>query len=322
MIRDSTHHQAHDRDRSHYRMMVTASWLHYMQGLTQAKVAEQMRLSRASVNRLVQAAQEAGIVKFRLEVDEALFPELDQKLRDRYDLLDAVVVLSAEDRDARNLAIAQGAAEWLKPRLKPDMVIGIGTGRTIAHLPSAMAFNQKVPCTFCDIIGTVIDSEGSPRFTVTSRMAEVTGGTAIQVIAPVSVMNSSVRDALLKEPSIAETLGRAEQSDIVIQGVGAVHASNGLAEGGYLSPEQLDDLQSSGAIGETMGQFFDREGLPIEGPLDERIISLTIDSLKNIPWRVCLAGGIEKVHAIDAALRGAIFNLLVTDYQTARKLTE
>jgi len=319
---ESVRTKSSDRDKAQYRLMVQASWLHYVQGLTQAKVAEQMALSRARVNRLVRSARDVGIVKFSITVDEALFPEMEQELCDNYDLLDAVVVPSAEDRDSRNMSIAQGAADWLKPRLRSDLVISLGTGRTIAHLPSALTLNQKIPCTFCDITGTVIDEEGVEKYRVTSRMAEITGGNAVRVFAPVSVTNSEVRSALLEERSIADALRRAESSDIVIQGVGGVDHTNGLFEHGYLSQSQLQELRSRGAAGETMGLFFNEKGQKIPGPLDEHNISLTIDSLRKIPRRVCLAGGVEKVEAIRAALRGKIFNLLVTDHQTAQKLTQ
>lgn len=321
-MRESIRTRSGDHDKSHYRLMVRVSWLHYVQGLTQAKVAEQMKLSRARVNRLVQAARDAGIVKFSITVDEALYPEMEQELCDNYDLLDAVVVPYAEDQDSRNMFIAQGAADWLKPRLRPDLVIGLGTGRTIAHLPSVLKLDQKIPCTFCDMTGTVIDDEGLEKYTITSRMAEITGGNAARVFAPVSVTNSEVRRALLEERSIADALRRAERSDIVILGVGGIDQTNGLVEHGYLSLSQLQELQSRGAAGETMGLFFNEKGQEIPGPLDEHMISLTIGSLLKIPWRVCLAGGNEKVEAISAALSGKIFNLLVTDYQTAQKLTQ
>lgn len=319
---ESVRTKSGDRDKAQYRLMVRASWLHYVQGLTQAKVAEQMKLSRARVNRLVQSALDTGIVKFNITVDEALFPEMEQRLCDRYDLLDAVVVLSAEDNEARNLGIAQGVADWLKPRLRPDLVIGLGSGRTISYLPSVLTLNQKIPCTFCDITGTVIDDDGVEQFKVTSRMAELTGGNAVRVFSPVSVANSEVRRALMEERSIADALRRAESSDIVIQGVGGVDRTNGLVEHGYLSLSQLKELRSRGAAGETMGLFFNEKGQEIPGPLDENIISITIDSLRKIPWRVCLAGGIEKVDAIRAALSGKIFNLLVTDHQTAQMLLQ
>ena len=56
------------------------------------------------------------------------------------------------------------------------------------------------------------------------------------------------------------------------------------------------------------------------GLLDDRMIGLMLDELALIPERICIAGGAEKVEAIDAMLRGGYATVLVTDEAAAAGL--
>ena len=76
------------------------------------------------------------------------------------------------------------------------------------------------------------------------------------------------------------------------------------------------------AIGVMAGRFFDSDGDPVLGPLDEQMIGLTLREIAKIPERICVAGGPEKIEAIDAMLRGGYATVLVTDEATALALVE
>ena len=56
------------------------------------------------------------------------------------------------------------------------------------------------------------------------------------------------------------------------------------------------------------------------GDLDSRMIGITLDELKALPNRLCVAGGPEKIQALRAALRGGYITHLVTDADAAEAL--
>ena len=56
------------------------------------------------------------------------------------------------------------------------------------------------------------------------------------------------------------------------------------------------------------------------GALDDCMIGLTLDEIIRIPERICVAGGLDKVDAIMAMLRGGYATILVTDEATAQAL--
>jgi DNA-binding transcriptional regulator LsrR (DeoR family) len=90
--------------------------------------------------------------------------------------------------------------------------------------------------------------------------------------------------------------------------------------GNAFTKEELQDLARRGAIGDISLQFFDRNGAPVHGPLDDRVIAMTLEELKQTPRVIGVAGGGRKVEAIRACLKGALLNVLITDKFTAEKL--
>jgi dihydroxyacetone kinase-like protein len=68
------------------------------------------------------------------------------------------------------------------------------------------------------------------------------------------------------------------------------------------------------------GRFIDRDGVPVDGALDTRLIGITLAEIKRIPDRLCVAGGPDKTTVLRAALLGGYVTTLVTDERTARAL--
>src|SRR6185369_14336151 len=91
---------------------------------------------------------------------------------------------------------------------------------------------------------------------------------------------------------------------------------------GYMTPEKIKPYVKGGAIAVMSGRFLDAEGHTVLGALDEQMIGLTLDEIAKIPERICVAGGIEKIQAIRAMLRGGYATFLVTDEPTARALVD
>jgi len=88
------------------------------------------------------------------------------------------------------------------------------------------------------------------------------------------------------------------------------------------SPDESKFFVSNGAVGVIAGRFFDAQGRWIRGDLDERLMGITLDEVRQIPTRIAVAGGVDKIDALVGALKGKLANVLITDAQAARGLLE
>ena len=81
-------------------------------------------------------------------------------------------------------------------------------------------------------------------------------------------------------------------------------------------------LRECGAVGDVLVRFYDRHGQPVRTPLDDRVIGMSLDQLKQVKRSVGIAGGQLKHDAIRSALLGGLINVLITDRFTAQALAE
>ena len=80
-------------------------------------------------------------------------------------------------------------------------------------------------------------------------------------------------------------------------------------------------LNEAGAVGEISFRFYDKDGRPVETPLNERVLGISMEDLKKADRVMALAGGESKTQAIAGALKLGMIDVLVTDKFTAARLT-
>ena len=308
-------------DQAEYRLCVRVARLYYESGFTQSEIGQKLGYSRVTIHRIINRAIELGIVEIKINAPKSENFDLEQDLIVKYNLRDAVVVANPEGDETNYLALARGAAEWLKRSLKSGMRVGLGLGRTISHLPLVFSTDTSIDCTFIEIVGGASDhSGGFAKYNITSKMAEIAGGKAEFLYAPNFVSSAEVQKALLNEPSISAALDRARNSDIVIQSIGTVDDSAILYVEKKITLEELKSLRMAGAVGDALGHYFDENGEIVSTFLDNRIIGISLEDLKKISWSVLVAGGDEKKSVIRAAMKGRLFNVIVTNSNTAKYL--
>jgi DNA-binding transcriptional regulator LsrR (DeoR family) len=301
---------------------VRIAWLYYIEELTQQQIADRLHLPRVKVTRLLKEARDEGIVEFHIAKPTAHL-KLERNLRQHFDLKDAWIIPTPLQRERLRPALGEAAAEYLKPRFQPGLVVGLGMGRTLAEIPGSIEPHAQSECVFVEMVGGAGGSElGFDTYNVSWRLAERCGGVAEHVFTPVVVDSAQAREALLQDPQITATLERAARCDVALVGIGGTGEDMLLFHLGHCDDDTVRDLRARGAVGDILGHFFDRDGRPVACEVDQRIIALSLDQLRAMPTVVAVAGGSEKTEAVLGALRGAYANVLVTDAETAQTVLE
>ena len=108
--------------------MVKVARMYHERGRKQAQIASELHITQARVSRLLRRAADTGIVKTVVSSPAGVHTDLEERLEQRYGLIEAVVVdaLSSEERDiAQNLGAA--AAVYLESTLLGNEIIGISS---------------------------------------------------------------------------------------------------------------------------------------------------------------------------------------------------
>ena len=157
---------------------------------------------------------------------------------------------------------------------------------------------------------------------LTMRMAQTLGARMRLLPSPGIVASKLVRDALLQDVNIAETLALAARADLALVGIGAPMSDSVIVEAGILNTAELAELKAMGAVGDIALRFFDAEGRAIDHAINDRIIGLDLAQIRRIPRVIGVAGGDGKYEVIRGALRGRLVDVLITDEMTATRLLQ
>ena len=307
------------------RLIARIAQMYHIEGRRQAEIAALLRLSQATVSRMLKRAVDEAIVRTSVIPPPGTFADLETALRDRYRLTEAMVIDCSEDRDSAIMdRIGEAAAHFLEATLQPGDIIGVSSwSRTLLRMVGNIHPLKGAKARYVvQILGGMGDASVQTHATdLTARLAKLTGGAPRLLLVPGVAASREAKLALLADPVLCDTMDLFGRLSLAIIGIGAVEHSDLLARSGNgFSGQELALLQDAGAVGEISFRFFDRDGRPVETPLNERVIGITLGELRRAGPVMALAGGASKTAAIAGALRLGVIDVLVTDRFTAARL--
>jgi lsr operon transcriptional repressor len=314
-------------DNSEEDIITRIAWLYYKEKLTQAEIAEKIFLSRQKVQRYLEKARDLEIIQFTLKHPHVNLLGIEEKLKTKFGLKDAVVVPSPyTDTDGLRKSFAMAGANYLERRLSVagDCTLGVGWGNTTAYLADYFEpQNVEGKVNVVSLIGNLMVNVSMNPFLMGQKIAEKLDAPFYNIWAPAIAQTKERADVFKSEPWIHDVLDIADKADINLISIGEVSRSASLFQMGYLSGGDLKRLISKGAVGDILSRFFDSEGNIIEDEIHDRVIGIPLDALCD-EHKLCIgvAGGASKTKAIAAAIRQKYINVIITDENTAMELLD
>lgn len=289
--------------------------LYYVDGLAQNEVAKLANVSQAKVSRLLALAKERGIVRITVAEYGPRRRDLEQQLKARFDLMNAIVIKSSEGSKGEDLRRAVGyfGAAALDSLLAPADIVALAGGRTIHELVRHLPASAAKSLTVVQAMGTV-DSNVSvfDAQEVGRVMAQRLGGTFLSLNTPAFIPEKRTRDALLELQQVRNVRAHLSRATVAIVGVGTL-ANSVFVERGTVDVTMARELARAGAVGEICGRFIDAEGNECATAWRDRVISMQIEQLRNTPQVIAIVSGNDRSAAILAALKGRIIKSLLID---------
>ncbi|PLW73589.1 transcriptional regulator, partial [Streptomyces sp. DJ] len=292
----------------------------YLEGKSKIQIAEEFGVSRFKVARVLETALERDLVRIEIRVPAELDAERSDALRSRFGLRHAVVVespLSEPDHsDPENLGAF--AADLLGELVQDGDVLGLAWGRSTITL--ATELRHLPPCTVVQLTG-VYDGGTGERGSVEAvrRAAQVSGGDAFPIYAPLMLPDPGTAAALRAHSGIARAIEHFDKVTVAVVPVGA-WAPGVSRVYDALSNAERARYAELGVAAEMSAHLFDSEGRLVGRDLEERCITVDADRLRSVPEVVAVAGGARKAAAVAAVLRSGLITSLVTDTAVADHL--
>jgi deoxyribonucleoside regulator len=304
-------------------LIIEAVHLYYEKGHTQKEIADILNCSVATVSRLLKEAQEVGVVEIVIKYPYAVIPSLGQELRQKYNLLNAYV-FPTTGVTYYDLVQTLGhtASIILDEYLTDNTTLGISLGLSVSATIRAFKGRPRRGCKIVRLQGAV-DSEIMEGTNLSQILASKIGAEAITIPSPWLLPNEELRNTMLREASVAQTLQIAAHADIGLVGMGTMEPSySTILRNKLITLRELNEIRAMGAVGEICGQHYDINGNLIDHPFQRRIVAVSLESLRNFQCVIGVAAGIHKVDPLIGAINGGFINVVVTDSDAAREMLD
>ena len=117
---------------------------------------------------------------------------------------------------------------------------------------------------------------------VLKRFVDSVGGTGYQIPAPAMVAESSIVEALKKDPQIHEILEMAEVCQTAIYSVGNLERPSIVYEMGLIDENDYKDFSRRGAVGDCCSHFIKQNGELFDKKISQTDLSKIIGYDENI----------------------------------------
>ncbi|MCK4893179.1 MAG: sugar-binding transcriptional regulator, partial [Calditrichia bacterium] len=275
-----------------------------------------------TVSRLLQQARNAGIVKIEITDPSEVGTQLESALVDKFDLKKVLVVPNdIDDNSIIKKRLGKATVVLIDQLISEGIILGISWGTTMQEVA-----RQIRPRRVKDMIVVQLNG-GISRAEIDTHASEIAKGIgesykAIPYLMPLPAVvdSANLKQAILSDKNISRTLELGRKADIALFTVGSFDYDSVLVKADYFESDEVEALLQSGAVGDICSRILKADGTICSEELNSRTIGIELEEIKKKPYSIAVAGGKEKLAAIQAGLKGKWFNYLITDEWIATEL--
>lgn len=302
------------------KLLVEVAKMYYYYGYNQKKIAEILSLSRAYVCQLLETARREGIVEIKVKDDSMDKKELEDCLKEQYNLK-SVRVFKNQDYLVQDKMIDAMAVEicgLLNEKTENGNTLAFSWGNTLYHISEKLDITKN----FKDI--SVIPLSGGMSniqkniyvSEISTNFAKAFQGTPYIIPLPVLVGNSAIKESIYSDSVVENLLYMGEKADIAIFTVGNPGEDNAMFRSGFIDKNDLKRLKKKGLVGDLCAHFLDKDGEICDREYDDRTISISLESMRKIPLKICVVYDASKALILQSVLKKGYIDYLFVDEAT------
>ena len=301
-------------------LRLRAAWLYHGHGLTQNEVAEKLGIGRSTTIRLLEDAKKRGEVRIWIEEGEGELVELALEIEKELQLDEVIVVPASQDFEqaARSVGLALG--KFLSETISDNMTIGVGWGRTLTASLASFHPPRHSGVKVMSLLGGAVETRFSNPVEFAWRIAAALNADCFLFPAPLVVNSAETKRTLIQECGLEPLYRMAQKMDLAVVSVGDINLNSTSLVRHLITAREHRELVELGCVGDVMCNFLDADGQLVPHPLNNRVMSIDLDTLRTAGHIVLATGGEFRAAAIHAAIKRIGCHTLITDELAARAL--
>lgn len=296
------------------------AWLYYVKGLTQSEIAKTLNLSRPTIMAYLRLSKERQIVCVKIAGEHFRINSLADRLRSRFGVSDAMVVPDhGLGGEALTHQVCEAAAQFLPDFVQAGDVLGVSWGQTVSFVSEHLPWWPVKDLTVRQLIGSMANPLLPTSESCSTEIARRLSALCINLNAPAVCTTGELAARMRAEPIIAEQIAKLAECNKAIYSLSPCTKDTHVVQFKIATEADISDYVSKGAVGIIAGRFIDRDGQPVLGDLDDRLIGADHATLRAMDG-LLVVSGTEKLAPVQAALRGGYVSHVVLDVPLAEAL--
>ncbi len=239
---------------------------------------------------------------------------LEEQLAQSLDVGRVCIVSGDADADGNLIdEVGRVAAQRVRAMLHSGSTLAVAGGSTMAATARAMHSPSPLHVMVVPARGGWGKAVHTQANTLAAEIAGRLGGHHRLIHLP-DYMDEAARQEMLRLPDVREVMELIQRADVILHGVGCAEE---MLRDSQMAPAQARKLLAGGAVGESFGAYYDREGKCL---LESSSVGVDLARLSPGCRMIAVAAGRHKAEAIIAVLRHDRHALLVTDEGAAREM--
>lgn len=302
-----------------------AAQMYYMQDLTMEAIADDLRVSRSSVSRLLSFARASGLVDIQIRSPRSGANALEQELRERYRIAPYIVPVSANLSDVDRLErVAMTAARLLNRFIDSNMTLGVAWGSTLSAVSRHLQQKEVHNLTVVQLNGAGNNETTGIEYAseILQRFGVAFQARIQQFPVPAFFDDPQVKEGLWRERSTRRVLEIQSRLDIALFGLGSPFAEvpSHVYIGGYLDEHDYRSLSEDRVVGDVATVFYREDGSSEDIGLNARATGPALERLRKVARRIGVVSGEQKLSSLRGALAAGLITDLIVDEGLARRL--
>ncbi|WCG22846.1 sugar-binding transcriptional regulator [Vagococcus lutrae] len=295
-------------------LLTKVVWMYYIEGMTQKSIADTIGVTRLKVIKMLEQARSENLIQFKIPVADRIKIETERQLITHFNLND-VFIVPTDDPDNTNESIAQAAAMYINDLIEDNAYINMGYGDTLGRVLNNLANISEKKLS-------IISMTGGVEPYLPNNKSHIFNAQLHLLPSPLLMSSAETAQSILLEEPIKEIMEMTNLAKISVVGIGGIDEAATIIKTQILSKNDFIKLEMKGAVGDILMHFIDKDGNLVASDIEEKLVSISLDKVKDFDNVIGVAAGINKIEAIQAALRGGYINTLITDEKTALQLLE
>ncbi|TLQ40810.1 sugar-binding transcriptional regulator [Ruoffia tabacinasalis] len=299
-------------------LIIQIATLYYEEKLTQAEIAKKLHISRPTVSHMLNEARDRGIVTITIHHPDSNLYSKQHEIVKKYGLRTVQIANGSLSDENIKKELGQLCAQYIENRINDFTKLGLGWGTTIFEYINQATYTKSKNLEIIPLIGGIgIQDTQFHSNHLAFRLSEKYNCDVSYFYAPAFAESAEVRGLFESTTLYQDIYNKGLEVDIAILGVGNPIESSTYKSLGYFSKEEENQIRDSGAIGDILGSFFDKNGNKISIPITERMMGIALNDIHKIPEILVLASGKEKVLSIKILLEMGLLDHIIIDKEIA-----